>query len=274
MINVYNKNRNSYPTQKEQKAIKLSTKSLFYPKRNQNILSINPGLTLFQQKEKNELKINLSINKILNDSKFDLIESKSCRICFEKETKNNPLINPCQCEGSIKYVHQLCLKNWFIKAKIQPQNAKCEICKFKYYIRFYKDKKFDKISCKRFTIHLIIYFFGMSLISTFLIFCIYRFFYDDKMNVKKKNKFLIISFSSSFSLIFLSCIIITVCSYNTYIKKTFQNFEILNKNKHSLNSSFMSFSLSKNSSIPIPFSNKTKINNFFFNKINLVNNNN
>ena len=105
MINVYNKNRNSYPKQKEQKAIKLSTKSLFYPKRNQNILSINPGLTLFQQKEKNELKINLSINKILNDSKFDLIESKSCRICFEKETKKNPLINPCQCEGSIKYVH-------------------------------------------------------------------------------------------------------------------------------------------------------------------------
>ena len=36
-----------------------------------------------------------------------------CRICFMTEnTQNNPLISPCDCRGTLKYVHQNCLQHW------------------------------------------------------------------------------------------------------------------------------------------------------------------
>ena len=38
-------------------------------------------------------------------------ETKQCRICFgNNEEPDNPLINPCACDGSVKYIHFACLK--------------------------------------------------------------------------------------------------------------------------------------------------------------------
>ena len=86
---------------------------------------------------------NLSENK----NKLNVIKKKSkiCRICYlEEETENNPLIIPCSCSGSMKYIHYECLKKWictqtcleidsndicsiFIIKKIE-----CELCKNKF----------------------------------------------------------------------------------------------------------------------------------------------
>ncbi len=36
-----------------------------------------------------------------------------CRICFCTESDHvNPLISPCKCSGTMKYIHLLCLKQW------------------------------------------------------------------------------------------------------------------------------------------------------------------
>ena len=36
-----------------------------------------------------------------------------CRFCLDTEgTEENPLIIPCECKGSIRYVHQRCLDKW------------------------------------------------------------------------------------------------------------------------------------------------------------------
>jgi hypothetical protein len=36
-----------------------------------------------------------------------------CRICLGDENyNNNPLINPCTCSGTMKYIHLYCLKQW------------------------------------------------------------------------------------------------------------------------------------------------------------------
>ena len=63
-----------------------------------------------------------------------------CKFCLgEENEENNPLINPCNCSGSMKYIHVLCLKNW-MKSKITTRNFKflivycfknihCELCK-------------------------------------------------------------------------------------------------------------------------------------------------
>lgn len=36
---------------------------------------------------------------------------KNCRICFESENEGI-LIKPCNCKGTIAYVHRTCLNNW------------------------------------------------------------------------------------------------------------------------------------------------------------------
>ena len=47
---------------------------------------------------------------------------KKCRICFEEKGK---LYNYCDCNGSIKYMHQKCLLKWIKYSK----SHRCEICK-------------------------------------------------------------------------------------------------------------------------------------------------
>ena len=45
-----------------------------------------------------------------NNSEFP---QKICRICYqEDDEEKNPLIQPCLCSGSLKYIHLNCLKQW------------------------------------------------------------------------------------------------------------------------------------------------------------------
>ncbi len=70
-----------------------------------------------------------------------------CRYCLCEESKEK-LIQPCNCEGSLKYVHNSCLGEW-IKNSQKPYEiiyenhiayytSLCEICKdtIKYQINF------------------------------------------------------------------------------------------------------------------------------------------
>ena len=88
---------------------------------------------------KNE-KIN--INNIKIQIKKDS-DDKQCRICFSNSEDFSPLISPCLCTGSSKYIHLLCLQKWLqSKIKLEYKNvnenlisayiyhpAQCEICK-------------------------------------------------------------------------------------------------------------------------------------------------
>lgn len=45
--------------------------------------------------------------------KSEETSQKICRICYlEDDMDTNPLIQPCQCSGSMKYIHLNCLKQW------------------------------------------------------------------------------------------------------------------------------------------------------------------
>jgi hypothetical protein len=51
-----------------------------------------------------------------------------CRFCLESTvTKENPLIEPCPCKGSVRFVHWACLKRW---VRLDQANARaCTICR-------------------------------------------------------------------------------------------------------------------------------------------------
>lgn len=75
----------------------------------------------------------------------------TCRICLEPGLTTNPLITPCKCTGTVRYIHLLCLKMWLskqIKASIsdfcvtinwKPLN--CEMCKSHFKYRIYLDNQ-------------------------------------------------------------------------------------------------------------------------------------
>lgn len=46
-----------------------------------------------------------------------------CRICRSPEESGNPLRYPCACRGSIKFVHEECLRLWLNRRG----NKKCEV---------------------------------------------------------------------------------------------------------------------------------------------------
>ena len=105
------------------------------------------------------------LNKLNNKNKIKPV----CRICYGEDSNDeNPLISPCICKGSTKYIHYLCLKNW-LNAKIEEEKSEdstqtmsdcitynrkeisCELCKEQfpdyiihnniyYNILFYKPK--------------------------------------------------------------------------------------------------------------------------------------
>ena len=57
--------------------------------------------------------------------KPDKPNEKICRICYENDSK---LIYPCKCSGSIKWIHESCLKKW-----IETSNKNiCPQCKYEY----------------------------------------------------------------------------------------------------------------------------------------------
>ncbi|EJW03604.1 hypothetical protein EDEG_02072 [Edhazardia aedis USNM 41457] len=60
-----------------------------------------------------------------------------CKICFmhlNPVTNKNDLITPCGCKGSIKYVHNTCLKLWRFKGKQLKEIKKCEQCCLPYNV--------------------------------------------------------------------------------------------------------------------------------------------
>ena len=101
-----------------------------------NLLKLNKPIS--QKKIKNNSDSTTSSIKKLKIKKKN---KKICRICYcSKNKKENPLIYPCKCDGSMKYIHYKCLKNW-INSKIFEENSKddsiityneqilkCELC--------------------------------------------------------------------------------------------------------------------------------------------------
>ncbi|KAK3699903.1 hypothetical protein QZH41_016561, partial [Actinostola sp. cb2023] len=62
-----------------------------------------------------------------------------CRICHCEAEPDQPLISPCNCAGSLRYVHQSCLQKW-IKSS---DTKKCELCYYEFVMEA-KMKPFRK----------------------------------------------------------------------------------------------------------------------------------
>ena len=103
-----------------------------------------------EEKKNDKLEIKLDIKK------EKITKNRICRICYQEEDDSliNPLIKPCKCSGSMKYIHIKCLLSWLRSRTIRHQNnviehnnffnsyfitkeIQCELCKatFPDYIK-------------------------------------------------------------------------------------------------------------------------------------------
>ena len=90
------------------------------------------------------------IEKNIKTKKSKNKKPKTCRICYGTDYNiENPLICPCTCKGSMKFIHYQCLKNW-LNSKIETdlsinteyeeevgitycsRDIACELCKARY----------------------------------------------------------------------------------------------------------------------------------------------
>ena len=78
-------------------------------------------LVYANNKEKSEEKV----NDIIKEEK---IQNKICRICYQEEDDSllNPLIKPCKCIGSVKYIHIKCLLEWLKSRTVHSPNNSVE----------------------------------------------------------------------------------------------------------------------------------------------------
>ncbi|KAF7269078.1 E3 ubiquitin-protein ligase MARCHF8 [Rhynchophorus ferrugineus] len=69
-------------------------------------------------------------SKCDTDSNYSSSVGDICRICHCEADTENPLLSPCYCSGSLKYVHQNCLRQWLAASDTRS----CELCKFNFIL--------------------------------------------------------------------------------------------------------------------------------------------
>ena len=79
---------------------------------------------------------NLELNKSTHLPEESSIKTPICRICYDIEKDNNLLIHPCHCSGSVKYVHEECLKTWLLSTNEDLSNRKCELCNTQFQMEY------------------------------------------------------------------------------------------------------------------------------------------
>ena len=113
-----------------------------------NYLKIN-----IDKKENNKENVNVMTLRVAQTIPVDFTQRSSkktklpklCKICYgEEDDPEDPLVQPCKCSGTLKYIHLNCLKHWLntrscIKLESNYRfmsflikQIECEICKTKY----------------------------------------------------------------------------------------------------------------------------------------------
>ncbi len=128
-------------------AIKRNNTNTDFPDKVQ-ILSLQNNLNNIS-KTKNKQNAKLDFNSKIKPNE------KICRICYmeEEDPKENPIVQPCHCSGSCKYIHLQCLKHWIMTkscVKIDDSEfccvyifseTECELCKAKLPDLIFHNKK-------------------------------------------------------------------------------------------------------------------------------------
>ncbi|CAD8118543.1 unnamed protein product [Paramecium sonneborni] len=94
-----------------------------------------------------------------------------CRICLE-DGQTSVFIKPCECKGSIQYVHEDCLKTWLLRNhkidEIAGSRVFCELCKKTFHCEVQFQQKYEFSQLLRIPINQKYCLLGFFILSLFL----------------------------------------------------------------------------------------------------------
>ena len=165
---------------------------------------------------------------------------EQCRICFENETFDNPLLHPCLCNGTSKFVHKYCLQKWRKMNYNKPAFFKCMECNFKYIIKYSTPTEFFFYSDRNlYALNSLL----NSIIMNILMFCVSLFLQTIMLELKFNPIYLIDSKPTS-SFLHISngetlyghiyyysvtIFILSIICHNSFLIST---FKVINKKKY------------------------------------------
>ena len=72
----------------------------------------------------------------------ELMDDAECRICFEAySTHEDPLMSPCLCNGTSKWVHKSCIQHWRYVNRNTTAFIQCRECNHPYNVKKYLPMK-------------------------------------------------------------------------------------------------------------------------------------
>lgn len=60
------------------------------------------------------------------------MSAPTCRICFETEEATNKLLTPCDCRGTVQFIHHKCVLRWISTTTNEKFRYLCTLCGGKY----------------------------------------------------------------------------------------------------------------------------------------------
>ena len=70
---------------------------------------------------------------VISDARMDEAE---CRICYDTySTMEDPLMSPCLCDGTSKWVHKSCIEHWRETNRETSAYTHCRECNYEYCIK-------------------------------------------------------------------------------------------------------------------------------------------
>lgn len=72
---------------------------------------------------------------------ISISENEVCRICLDSDSDRSGFIHPCKCSGTMKYVHEECLKTWLVSRAAEISGSQCELCSTKYLMKILVKRK-------------------------------------------------------------------------------------------------------------------------------------
>ena len=108
--------------------------------RIQDVLNRRKGKRYRREREEREKSERVELERP-NMKMEDPGEDEVCRLCFEGRGDEtvNPLISPCRCKGTQKYVHLLCLEKWqnlcLSSGSKDSRAFVCSVCRAEFSIK-------------------------------------------------------------------------------------------------------------------------------------------
>ena len=158
-------NNNNYAIMNNIMSVSSNSKSLSNNNNNNNHkvttinISCNNELQTSTITTNTNYIMNHNINNIINSVFIPQLpkEQRTCRICYSNQSDlSDPLISPCNCTGSMSYIHFKCLKRCILSKLHKKEdiyyisylikNQQCEVCLKPYPKRMmYKNVCYDLI---------------------------------------------------------------------------------------------------------------------------------